>query len=84
MRPKTMLKFSVTAVQVERETLEANTPAPKTPKALCLGEVIQSLNPTIRNLIARGYSRLQVTELLNEQGLPASWACLRNHFQRQP
>ena len=74
MRQKTMLKFSVTAVQVERDA-GGHTPAPKTPKALCLGEVIQSLNPTSRNLIARGYSRLQVTELLNEQGVPASWAC---------
>jgi len=84
MRPKTMLKFSVTAVQVERETLEANTPAPKTPKALCLGEVIRSLNPTIRKLIARGYSRQQVVELLNEQGVPASLGLLKNHFRVSP
>ena len=75
MRPKTLLTFSVTAVQVERENLEATSPAPRTPKELCLGEVIPSLNPTIRNLIARGYSRQQVTELLNEQCVPASWAC---------
>ena len=53
----------------------AVTPVPKMPKALCLGEVIQSLNRTIRKLIGWGYSRQQVTELFNEQGVPASWAC---------
>jgi hypothetical protein len=44
------------------------------PKALCLGEVIQSLNPTIRDLIARAIRRHRVVDLLNEQGVPASWA----------
>ena len=50
------------------------TTSTKTPRALCLGEVIQSLNPTIRDLIARAIRRHRVVDLLNEQGVPASWA----------
>ncbi|HTB74072.1 MAG TPA: hypothetical protein VK762_12550 [Polyangiaceae bacterium] len=49
-----------------------------------IGEVLRTLTPTIRKLLAKGYSKTKVVELLNEQGVPATLASLREYFRLRP
>jgi hypothetical protein len=78
------LKFSLAAIETAKQTLDA-LPAPaKDTREVGLRGAIQALSPTIRRLIRRGYSRRQVVELLNEQGVTLSMSTLKQYFRDKP
>jgi hypothetical protein len=84
MTSKSGLKFSVAAIDQARETLKALPPAPRETKEVGLREAIEELTPTIRGLLGRGYTRQQVVELLQEQGVGCSLATLKTYFRKKP
>jgi len=84
MTSKSGLKFSAAAIDQARETLKALPPAPRETKEVGLREAIEELTPTIRGLLARGYSRQQVVELLQEQGVGCTLATLKTYFRKKP
>ncbi len=55
MTMKPGLKFSVGAIDNAKEILKALPPAPRETKEVGLREAIESLAPTIRSLLAKGY-----------------------------
>lgn len=84
MTTKTQRKISLAVLETARETLEAIPPAPKEIREVGIGEVLRTLTPTIRKLLAKGYSKTKVVELLNEQGVPATLTSLREYFRLRP
>jgi hypothetical protein len=84
MTTKMQRKISLAVLETARETLEAIPPAPKEIREVGIGEVLRTLTPTIRKLLAKGYSKTKVVELLNEQGVPATFTSLREYFRLKP
>ena len=84
MTTKMQRKISLAVLETARETLEAIPPAPKEMREVGIGEVLRTLTPTIRKLLAKGYSKTKVVELLNEQGVPATLTSLREYFRLRP
>jgi hypothetical protein len=84
MTTKVQRKVSLAVLETTRETLEAIPPAPKEMREVGIGEVLRALTPTIRKLLAKGYSKTKVIELLNEQGVPATLTSLREYFRLRP
>jgi hypothetical protein len=84
MTTKMQRKISLAVLETARETLEAIPPAPKEMREVGIGEVLRTLTPTIRKLLAKGYSKTKVVELLNEQGVPATLTSLREYFRLKP
>jgi hypothetical protein len=82
MTMKPGLKFSVGALDQAKEVLKALPAAPRETKEVGLREAIESLAPTIRTLLAKGYSRQQVVDLLQEQGVGCTIATLKTYFRR--
>ena len=78
------MKFSVGALDNAKEILRALPPAPRETKEVGLREAIESLAPTIRTLLAKGYSKQQVVDLLQEQGVGCSIATLKTYFRGKP
>ena len=72
MTTKPGLKFSVATIDNAKETLKALPPAPRETKEVSLREAIEELAPTIRGLLGKGYSRQQVVDLIQEQGVGCS------------
>ena len=84
MTTKMQRKISLAVLETARETLEAIPAAPKEMREVGIGEVLRTLTPTIRKLLAKGYSKTRVVELLNEQGVPATLTSLREYFRLRP
>jgi hypothetical protein len=84
MTTKPGLKFSVAAIDSAKEILKALPPAPRETKEVSLREAIEELAPTIRGLLAKGYSRQQVVDLIQEQGVGCSLTSLKTYFRRSP
>jgi hypothetical protein len=81
MTTKPGLKFSVAAIDNVKEILKALPPAPRETKEVSLREAIEELAPTIRGLLAKGYSRQQVVDLIQEQGVGCSLTSLKAYFR---
>ncbi len=82
MATKTGLKFSVAAIDNAKEILKALPPAPRETKEVGLREAIEELAPTIRGLLGKGYSRQQIVDLIQEQGVACTLATLKSYFRR--
>ena len=72
MTTKPGLKFSVVTIDNAKENLRAMPPAPRETKEVSLREAIEELAPTIRGLLGKGYSREQIVDLIQEQGVGCS------------
>jgi hypothetical protein len=81
MTTKPGLKFSVAAIDNVKEILKALPPAPRETKEVSLREAIEELAPAIRGLLAKGYSRQQVVDLIQEQGVGCSLTSLKAYFR---
>ena len=81
MTTKPGLKFSVAAIDNVKEILKALPPAPRETKEVSLREAIEQLAPAIRGLLAKGYSRQQVVDLIQEQGVGCSLTSLKAYFR---
>jgi hypothetical protein len=81
MTTKPGLKFSVAAIDNVKEILKALPPAPRETKEVSLREAIEELTPTIRGLLAKGYSRQQIVDLIQEQGVGCSLTSLKAYFR---
>lgn len=84
MTTKQGLKFSVAAIDSAKEILKALPPAPRETKEVSLREAIEELAPTIRGLLGKGYSRQQIVDLIQEQGVACSLTSLKTYFRRSP
>ena len=84
MTTKQGLKFSVAAIDSAKEILKALPPAPRETKEVSLREAIEELAPTIRGLLGKGYSRQQIVDLIQEQGVGCSLTSLKTYFRRSP
>ncbi|HZL18810.1 MAG TPA: hypothetical protein VFG23_13795 [Polyangia bacterium] len=84
MTTKPGLKFSVAAIDSAKEILKALPLAPRETKEVSLREAIEELAPTIRGLLAKGYSRQQIVDLIQEQGVGCSLTSLKTYFRRSP
>jgi hypothetical protein len=84
MTTKPGLKFSVAAIDNAKEILKALPPAPRETKEVGLREAIEELAPTIRGLLGKGYSRQQIVDLIQEQGVGCTLATLKTYFRRAP
>jgi hypothetical protein len=81
MTTKPGLKFSVAAIDNAKEILKALPPAPREMKEVSLREAIEELAPTIRGLLGKGYSRQQIVDLIQEQGVGCSLSTLKMYFR---
>jgi hypothetical protein len=81
MTTKPGLKFSVAAIDNVKEILKALPPAPRETKEVSLREAIEELAPAIRGLLAKGYSRQQVVDLIQEHGVGCSLTSLKAYFR---
>jgi hypothetical protein len=81
MTTKPGLKFSVAAIDNVKEILKALPPAPRETKEVSLREAIEELAPTIRGLLSKGYSRQQIVDLIQEQGVGCSLTSLKAYFR---
>lgn len=84
MTTKPGLKFSVATIDSAKEILKALPTAPRETKEVSLREAIEELAPTIRGLIGKGYSRQQIVDLIQEQGVGCSLTSLKTYFRRSP
>jgi hypothetical protein len=76
-------KISLATVDTARQNLDALPAAAKDMREVGPAEVIRALTPTIRKLLGKGYSRQQVVDLLQEQGVPVTLSALKAHFRLQ-
>lgn len=67
-----MPRFTVAQVETAKENLEALPGPDKDSRQIGLQEAMRTLAPTIRKLLAKGYSRGRVLDLLREQGISVS------------
>lgn len=81
MTTKPGLKFSVAAIDNVKEILKGLPPAPRETKEVSLREAIEELTPTIRGLLGKGYSRQQIVDLIQEQGVGCSLTSLKAYFR---
>ena len=81
MTTKPGLKFSVAAIDNVKEILKGLPPAPRETKEVSLREAIEELAPTIRGLLGKGYSRQQIVDLIQEQGVGCSLTSLKAYFR---
>ena len=84
MTTKPGLKFSVATIDSAKEILKALPPAPREMKEVSLREAIEELAPTIRGLLGKGYSRQQIVDLIQEQGVGCSLSALKTYFRPAP
>lgn len=84
MTTKPGLKFSVATIDNAKENLRALPPAPRDTKEVSLREAIEELAPTIRGLLGKGYSREQIVDLIQEQGVGCSLSALKTYFRPAP
>jgi hypothetical protein len=84
-KEKTMRrKFLLARIETARETLDSLPAADAGSREVGIQKTVQILAPTIRKLLAKGYSKNKVIELLAEQGLQIGVGAIREYFRARP
>jgi hypothetical protein len=77
------VRLSLAAVETAKENLDALPPAARETREVGLRETIRVLSPTIRKLIRKGYTRVRIVALLQEQGVTLSLSTLKQYFRER-